>query len=89
MKSTQSERLNALKEIQWNELVKKKTGITKDMYALKHTGAIAALKAGVPITEIQKQLRHTSLETTQEYLQSMTVDLNSPIATQFPEIIPV
>lgn len=40
-------------------------------YSFKHTGAVAALKAGADIKEIQHQMGHSSVQITDEYLKSM------------------
>ncbi len=40
-------------------------------YGFKHTGAVAALKAGADIKEIQHQMGHSSIDITDQYLKSM------------------
>ena len=47
--------------------------IPKDykFYGFKHTGAVAALKAGANIKDIQHQMGHSSIDITDEYLKSM------------------
>jgi len=55
----------------WNTLVRKALNIDKDMYGLKHRGAIDLLDEGVDIKRIQMHLRHSSLDITDKYLASM------------------
>jgi integrase len=62
----------------WKHAVKKKLGISKEMYGLKHTGNIDYLKNLDSITEanlmwLMKQNDHTSLDTTQIYLRDLGV----------------
>lgn len=40
-------------------------------YCLKHTGAVMAVKAGANVKDIQAQMGHTDLATTDEYLKNM------------------
>lgn len=40
-------------------------------YSWKDTGATALVRAGIPIDEVMKQLRHSDLSTTQIYIQSL------------------
>lgn len=56
------------------------------LYSWKHTGAVAAAKAGISIKELQLQLRHHSLDETDQYLRQMGVkDLNR-LKEQFPGV---
>lgn len=43
------------------------------LYSWKHTGAVAAAKAGVSLKELQLQLRHHSLDETDGYLRQMGI----------------
>lgn len=52
----------------WREIVKNKYGITKNIYDLKPTGAGEAFESGIDARQIQLQVRHSSLEQTQIYL---------------------
>lgn len=40
-------------------------------YSWKDTGATALIQAGIPVDEVMKQLRHSSLATTQVYINSL------------------
>ncbi len=55
------------------DALRTKLEISKDykFYGFKHTGAVAALKAGADIKEIQNQMGHSSIAITDEYLKSM------------------
>ncbi len=55
------------------DAVRTRLNIPKDykFYGFKHTGAVAALKAGANIKDIQHQMGHSSIEITDEYLKSM------------------
>ena len=45
------------------------------MYSWKHTGAVAAVKAGIGVKELQIQLRHHSLDETDKYEEYKVKDL--------------
>ena len=53
--------------------VRKNLNLSRDynFYGFKHTGAVAALKAGADIKDIQNQMGHSSVAITDEYLKSM------------------
>ncbi len=55
------------------DAARKRLNIPMDykFYGFKHTGAVAALKAGADIKDIQHQMGHSSIEITDEYLKSM------------------
>lgn len=55
------------------DAVRKRLNIPNDykFYGFKHTGAVRAIKAGANIKEIQGQMGHSSIETTDEYIKSM------------------
>lgn len=61
-------------------------GLGYSLYSWKHTGAVAAAKAGVGIKELQIQLRHHSLDQTDEYLRQMGVRDVHRIRHTFPKI---
>ena len=44
------------------------------LYSWKHTGAVAAAKANVPLKQLQLQLRHASLDQVNAYLRQMGVE---------------
>jgi integrase len=56
----------------WKLHVRTELGIDKDMYSLKHRGAIDLVNAGVDIKKIQVYMRHSSLEITDQYLRTLT-----------------
>ncbi len=56
------------------------------LYSWKHTGAVAAAKAGVSIKELQLQLRHHSLDETDKYLRQMGVKDMGKLREGFPGI---
>lgn len=56
------------------------------LYSWKHTGAVAAAKAGISIKELQMQLRHHSLDETDKYLRQMGVKDMSRLREGFPGI---
>jgi hypothetical protein len=52
-------------------------GLEYQFYSWKHTGAVAAVKAGASLKELQLQLRHHSLDEVDKYLRQLGVwDLN-------------
>jgi integrase len=56
------------------------------LYSWKHTGSVAAAKAGVSVKELQLQLRHHSLDETDRYLRQMGVRDMERLRAEFPEI---
>jgi integrase len=56
------------------------------IYALKHTGAGMAVEAGINVRDLQLQLRHHSLEMTQEYLDRFSRSPGDKLRSAFPEI---
>lgn len=55
-------------------------------YSWKHTGAVNAVEAGINIKHLQLQLRHSSLEITDEYLKNMRVLDSDDLKHRFPTI---
>ncbi len=55
-------------------------------YGWKHTGVIAAVKAGINLRELQLQLRHHSLDEMQHYLRNLGISDSQQVLNQFPEI---
>jgi integrase len=55
------------------------------LYSWKHSGVVAAYKAGIDIKTIQSQCRHHSLEQTDIYLKSLGLNLNLAI-NKIPEL---
>ena len=55
------------------------------LYSWKHSGVVAAYKAGIDIKTIQSQCRHQSLEQTDIYLKSLGLSVNLAI-NKMPEL---
>jgi len=56
------------------------------LYSWKHTGAVAAVKAGIHIKQLQIQLRHNSLDQVDEYLRQLGVSDLGDLRDKFPSI---
>ncbi|MDR0872236.1 MAG: tyrosine-type recombinase/integrase [Prevotellaceae bacterium] len=56
------------------------------LYSWKHTGACDAIRAGVKIKELQIQLRHADLQTTDIYLRSIGIKDLDDLREKFPEL---
>lgn len=56
------------------------------LYSWKHTGAVACAKHGIPIKQLQIQLRHHSLDQVNDYLRQMGADDCDQIQNNFPGI---
>jgi integrase len=57
------------------------------LYSWKHTGAIAVAKSGrVGVKELQIQLRHHSLDQTDQYLRQMGVQDLGRLQAHFPTV---
>ncbi|BDS13088.1 tyrosine-type recombinase/integrase [Aureispira anguillae] len=54
------------------------------LYSWKHTGAVAAVKAGIHIKQLQIQLRHHSLDQVDEYLRQLGVSDLGDLRDNFP-----
>ncbi|MEI7723488.1 MAG: tyrosine-type recombinase/integrase [Bacteroidota bacterium] len=61
-------------------------GIEKNIYSLKHTGVGMAIEAGINVRDLQLQLRHSSLEETQVYLDKFNVRPSAVLTTNFPDL---
>ncbi|TLX73679.1 site-specific integrase [Labilibacter sediminis] len=55
-------------------------------YSWKHTGAIHASNAGIPVKDIQMQMRHHSLDITDKYLTKMKGSDSVHIKNNFPTL---
>ena len=67
---------NALSTICTNRM--KAAGVhspTKTTHSLRHTAAVRAIKAQIPIREVQVMLGHTKVETTEIYLRSLNDEM--------------
>lgn len=56
------------------------------VYSFKHTGAVACVKAGIGLKELQLQLRHHSLDQVNEYLRQLGVMDFENIGKNFPPL---
>lgn len=56
------------------------------LYSWKHTGAVACVRAGVGLKQLQIQLRHHSLEMVDKYLRQLGVWDLDDLETKFPEL---
>lgn len=56
----------------WRWNVKDKYGVTQNIYDFKHTGVGEALESGIHTRDIQLQIRHASLDETQNYLNKIS-----------------
>ncbi len=56
------------------------------LYSWKHTGAVDAIRAGVKIKELQLQLRHKDLQTTDIYLRSIGINDLDDLRKNFPTL---
>jgi integrase len=55
------------------------------LYSFKHTGNVHAYRAGVDIKALQRQNRHTSIETTDIYLKSLMLFENTEFINKMPQ----
>jgi integrase len=56
------------------------------IYSWKHTGAVAMVRAGINIKLIQLQLRHSSLDMTNEYLKNLGITDNDDLKNKMPTL---
>ncbi len=63
-------------------------GLSKDykFYSWKHTGCVFASNAGIPVKDIQMQMRHYSLDITDKYLRKMKGIDSEHLKNGFPDI---
>lgn len=68
--------------------IRKKLNIPEHykLYSFKHTGAIMASNAGIPVKDIQMQMRHHSLDVTDKYLAKMRGVDSDAIKYKFPKL---
>lgn len=55
-------------------------------YSWKHTGCVDAIKAGINPVELQRQLRHHSLQEMMHYLHGLGLEQCDQIRESFPEL---
>ena len=56
------------------------------LYSWKHTGAVACVRAGASLKELQIQLRHHSLEEVDKYIRQLGVNDLEDLEGRFPGI---
>jgi integrase len=78
--------VNAMKLRHQAILKNLKFNINYKMYSWKHTGAVSCARAGMPLKELQLQLRHYSLDQVNHYLSSMLVFESAFVKDSFPSI---
>jgi len=61
-----------------------KNDIFKTIYHLKHTGVGMAIEAGINVRDLQLQLRHSSLDETQKYLEKFNNVASDRLKSGFP-----
>lgn len=63
-------------------------GLSKEyqFYSSKHTGGVNAHRNGVPIKDIQRQMRHKDLATTDHYLNKMMAVESDHLRNHYPTI---
>jgi len=61
----------------FTEVFKKLNITNRNLYSFKHTGVVAAYKAGIKVKAIQQQLRHASLLETDNYLRGLGLYSNA------------
>lgn len=61
-------------------------GTEYQLYSWKHTGAVAAVRAGASLKELQIQLRHHSLEEVDKYIRQLGVNDLQDLEGRFPAI---
>jgi len=68
--------------------IRKKLGMPVEykFYSWKHTGGVMASLSGIPDSHIQRQMGHTSIDTTSRYLRKMTGFQSDHLRNQFPSI---
>ena len=72
-----------------HRLLLQKLGFDSDRYKLyswKHTGAVAAVRAGINLKDLQIQLRHHSLDQVDAYLRQLGVADLGNLQKKFPSI---
>ena len=68
--------------------VRKKLNMPEEykFYSWKHTGAVQASLSGIPDSHIQRQMGHSSIDTTSRYLRKMTGFQSDFLINRFPSI---
>jgi integrase len=55
-------------------------------YSWKHTGAVQCVQAGLNVRDIQNQMRHSSLDMTQRYLEGLRVMQSEDLKNKYPKL---
>ncbi len=63
-----------------------KHAINKNIYSLKHTGVGMAIEAGINLRDLQLQLRHSSLDMTQVYVDKFRRHPSEKLSRSFPNL---
>ena len=58
------------------------------LHSLRHTCCIELLRNGVPIYTVQRWMRHSSVQTTQNYADLLNSDVGEQVGTAFIQFIP-
>ncbi len=85
---------NSMKPLSVNNLLNRFRSILTDcgygheykLYSWKHTGAVACVRAGASLKELQIQLRHHSLEEVDKYIRQLGVNDLQDLEVRFPSI---
>lgn len=70
--------LNVLRKLGYSQEYK--------LYSWKHSGVVACARAGVPLKDLQLQLRHHSLDMVNTYLKNLGIHDCIELANLFPDI---
>jgi len=68
--------------------IREKLGMPAEykFYSWKHTGAVQASLSGIPDSHIQRQMGHSSIDTTSRYLRKMTGFQSDFLKNRFPSL---
>ena len=68
--------------------IREDLGLSKmyKLYSWKHTGNIAAERAGISMRELQEQNGHTTIATTEIYFRKLKANQNPNLVKKFGEI---
>jgi integrase len=76
--------INTMKIRHQNFLKSLKFSNKHKLYSWKHTGAISCARAGIPLKDLQMQLRHHSLDQVNAYLSGMMAYESEAIKKNYP-----
>jgi len=69
----------------WREFANE-FGISKKIYALKHTGNGKAVESGISVRDLQLHNRHSNLDMTQRYLDRFSRKPSTKVVKNFPKM---